>query len=73
MKHSVIPYGNGKARAIAWDLPDPIPPHREPIYSPRVDLVAKYPTYPTASISACPISLHGAEERGRQGIAKNSR
>ena len=48
VKHNVIPYGNGKARALAWDLPDPVPTHREPIYSPRVDLVAKYPTYPDA-------------------------
>ena len=48
VKHNVIPYGNGKARAVAWDLPDPVPTHREPIYSPRIDLVAKYPTYPDA-------------------------
>ncbi|HEY5306447.1 MAG TPA: formate dehydrogenase subunit alpha [Pseudolabrys sp.] len=48
VKHNVIPYGNGKARANAWDLPDPVPTHREPIYSPRIDLVAKYPTYPDA-------------------------
>ena len=48
IKHNVIPYGNGKARALAWDLPDPVPTHREPIYSPRIDLVAKYPTYPDA-------------------------
>ena len=44
--HGCTPYGNGKARAVAWDLPDPVPTHREPIYSPRVDLVAKYPTRP---------------------------
>ena len=42
----VAPYGNGKARAVAWNLPDPIPIHREPIYTPRPDLVAKYPTRP---------------------------
>jgi formate dehydrogenase major subunit len=46
--HGCIPYGNGKARAHAFGLPDPIPVHREPIYSPRVDLVAKYPTLPNA-------------------------
>jgi formate dehydrogenase major subunit len=46
--HNCIPYGNGKARANAWNLPDPIPVHREPIYTPRVDLVAKYPTRPDA-------------------------
>ncbi len=38
------PFGNGKARAVAWNLPDPIPVHREPIYSSRPDLVAQYPT-----------------------------
>jgi formate dehydrogenase major subunit len=44
--HGCAPYGNSKARANAWNLPDPIPVHREPIYSPRVDLVAKFPTRP---------------------------
>ena len=39
-------YGNGKARAVAWNLPDPVPVHREPIYTARPDLVAKYPTRP---------------------------
>jgi len=48
LDHGVIHYGNGKARAIAWNLPDPVPVHREPIYSPRPDLVAKYPTLPDA-------------------------
>jgi formate dehydrogenase major subunit len=43
MKHGCIHYGNGKARAVAWNLPDPIPVHREPIYTPRPDLVAQYP------------------------------
>ena len=48
LNHGCIPFGNGKARAIAWNLPDPIPVHREPIYTPRPDLVAKYPTLPDA-------------------------
>jgi formate dehydrogenase major subunit len=48
MAHGCLPYGNAKARAIAWNLPDPIPVHREPIYTPRADLVAKYPTLPNA-------------------------
>jgi formate dehydrogenase major subunit len=42
----VSPFGNAKARVVAWNLPDPVPTHREPIYSPRPDLVAKYPTRP---------------------------
>ncbi len=46
LDHGVMHYGNGKARAVAWNLPDPVPVHREPIYTPRVDLVAKYPTRP---------------------------
>jgi hypothetical protein len=41
-----VPYGNGKARTVAWNLPDPIPVHRETICTPRVELVAKYPTLP---------------------------
>jgi formate dehydrogenase major subunit len=48
LTHGCVPYGNAKARANAWTLPDPIPVHREPIYTPRVDLVAKYPTLPDA-------------------------
>jgi formate dehydrogenase major subunit len=46
LEHGCIPYGNGKARVMAWNLPDPVPTHREPIHSPRADLVAKYPTQP---------------------------
>ena len=48
LKHGCSPYGNGKARTVAWNLPDPTPVHREPIYSPRIDLVSKYPTLPDA-------------------------
>jgi formate dehydrogenase major subunit len=46
--HGVMHYGNGKARANAFGLPDAVPVHREPIYTPRPDLVAKYPTLPNA-------------------------
>ena len=48
MMHGCVPYGNAKARMNAFGLPDPIPVHREPIYSPRADLVTKYPTLPDA-------------------------
>jgi formate dehydrogenase major subunit len=43
--HGNHPFGNAKARAIVWNFPDGIPLHREPLYSPRPDLVAKYPTH----------------------------
>jgi len=46
--HGCSPFGNAKARAVAFGLPDAIPVHREPIYTPRPDLVAKYPTLPDA-------------------------
>ena len=39
--HGVMHYGNGKARAVAFGLPDAVPVHREPIYSPRPELVAR--------------------------------
>jgi formate dehydrogenase major subunit len=45
IKHGAAPFGNAKARAIVWNFPDPVPLHREPLYTPRRDLVAKYPTY----------------------------
>jgi len=43
--HGNHPFGNAKARAIVWNFPDGIPQHREPLYSPRPDMVAKYPTH----------------------------
>ena len=43
--HGCHPFGNAKARAVVWNFPDPIPKHREPIYSTRPDLVDKYPTH----------------------------
>jgi formate dehydrogenase major subunit len=45
MKHGCTPFGNAKARAVVWNWPDAIPQHREPIFSPRADLVEKYPTH----------------------------
>ncbi|OWW21335.1 formate dehydrogenase subunit alpha [Noviherbaspirillum denitrificans] len=43
--HGVHPFGNAKARALVWNFPDPVPLHREPLYSTKPDLVAKYPTH----------------------------
>jgi formate dehydrogenase major subunit len=45
MKHGCSPFGNAKARAVVWNWPDQIPQHREPLFSPRPDLVEKYPTH----------------------------
>jgi formate dehydrogenase major subunit len=35
--HGLSPYGNGKARTVVWNYPDPVPKHREPLYTPRRD------------------------------------
>jgi len=45
MKHGCMPFGNAKARAVVWNFPDAIPQHREALFSPRPDLVEKYPTH----------------------------
>jgi formate dehydrogenase major subunit len=43
--HNCHPFGNARARAVVWNFPDPIPQHREALYSTRPDLIAKYPTH----------------------------
>jgi formate dehydrogenase major subunit len=70
--HGCAPYGNAKARAVAWNLPDSVPTHREPIHSPRVDLVAKYPTFPDAVQLRVPnIGFTIQKASVAQGVAKH--
>ena len=45
IKHGCAPFGNAKARAVVWTFPDPVPLHREPLYTARRDLLPKYETY----------------------------
>jgi formate dehydrogenase major subunit len=45
IKHGCAPFGNAKARAVVWTFPDPVPIHREPLYTPRRDLLPQYATY----------------------------
>ncbi|MGA8258830.1 MAG: formate dehydrogenase subunit alpha [Arenicellales bacterium] len=45
IKHGCAPFGNAKARTMVWTFPDPVPVHREPLYTPRRDLLDKYATY----------------------------
>jgi formate dehydrogenase major subunit len=71
LKHGCSPYGNAKARTVAWNLPDPVPTHREPIYSPRIDLIAKYPTLPDAKQFRLPnIGFSVQKAAVDKGIAK---
>ncbi len=49
LRHAIdrgmAPFGNARARCVVWNFPDQVPIHREPLHSPRPDLIAKYPTY----------------------------
>jgi len=71
LKHGCVPYGNAKARMNAFGLPDPIPVHREPIYSPRIELISKYPTLPDAKQFRLPnIGFSVQKAAVDKGIAK---
>ena len=42
----LAPYGNGRARFNVWTFKDdPVPKHREPLHSPRPDLITEWITY----------------------------
>jgi formate dehydrogenase major subunit len=72
MKHGCVPYGNAKGRMNAFGLPDPIPVHREPIYTPRVDLVSQYPTLADAKQFRMPnIGFSVQKAAVDKGIAKD--
>lgn len=43
--HGCAPFGNAKARCEVWTFPDPVPKHREPLYTNRRNLVSKFPTW----------------------------
>jgi len=45
ISRGMAPFGNARARCVVWTFPDQVPIHREPLHSPRPDLIEKYPTY----------------------------
>ncbi|BDY06984.1 MULTISPECIES: formate dehydrogenase subunit alpha [unclassified Ferrimonas] len=63
MKHGCIPYGNAKARVRVWTFPDEIPVHREPLYTPRRDLIAKYPTYDDRQVHRLPTLYKSIQQK----------
>ncbi|MBR9729314.1 formate dehydrogenase subunit alpha [Shewanella intestini] len=63
MKHGCVPNGNGKARCIVWTFPDIAPVHREPLYTPRRDLVSKYPTYDDMRVHRLPTLYKTLQEK----------
>ena len=71
LQRGCVPYGNAKARTVAWNLPDATPVHREPIYTPRVELVSKYPTLPDAKQFRLPnIGFTLQKQAVDKGLAK---
>jgi formate dehydrogenase major subunit len=42
-KQPDAPTGRGRARGVAWNFLDTVPVHREPVESPRPDLVEQWP------------------------------
>jgi formate dehydrogenase major subunit len=68
MKHGCTPFGNAKARAVVWNWPDAIPQHREPLFSPKPELVEKYPDprRRQGAVAACrPCSSRCSSRRSR--------
>ena len=72
IKHGCAPFGNAKARAVVWNFPDPVPLHREPLYTPRRDLVADYPTYEDKKIYRLPTSTSRSRRRTSRRTSRSS-
>ncbi len=63
IKHGCAPFGNSKARTVVWNFPDPIPLHREPLYTPRRDLLDKYATYSDRQMYRLPTRFASIQEQ----------
>jgi len=62
IKHGCAPFGNAKARAVVWTFADPVPLHREPLYAPDRELVAKYPTYDDRKMYRLPTKFKSIQD-----------
>jgi len=67
IEHGAAPFGNAKARCVVWNFPDPVPLHREPLYTPRRDLVADYPTYEDRKMYRLPTMYASIQENDFTG------
>jgi formate dehydrogenase major subunit len=63
IQHECAPFGNAKARCVVWNFPDPVPLHREPLYTPRRDLVEDYPTYEDRQMYRLPTRYASIQEQ----------
>jgi len=48
---------------VVWEFADPVPIHREPLYSPRRDLVAKYPTFKDRRMYRLPLQYASVQAK----------
>ncbi|MEL6422999.1 MAG: molybdopterin-dependent oxidoreductase, partial [Pseudomonadota bacterium] len=62
IKHGCAPFGNAKARTVVWPFPDPVPLHREPLYTNRRDLLDKYATYSDRKMYRLPTRYASIQE-----------
>jgi formate dehydrogenase major subunit len=61
--HGCDPKGNARARANVWNFPDPVPTHREPLYSADREMVKKYPTYTDRMLQRVPTLFKTIQDR----------
>ncbi len=62
VKHGLAPFGNAKARTVVWTFPDPVPLHREPLYTPRRDLLDKYATFTDRRLHRVPVLFESIQK-----------
>ncbi|APX90423.1 formate dehydrogenase [Brevirhabdus pacifica] len=63
LAHNLAPYGNGKARMVVWNFPDPVPVHREPLYTVRRDLLPEYKTLEDRRMWRLPVLYESIQEQ----------
>lgn len=63
--------GNARARTIVWEFSDQIPKHREPVHSPRWDLVQKYPTFDDQTTPNFRVTTMFKSEQQKQDWSKD--
>ncbi len=63
IKHGCAPFGNAKARTVVWTFPDPVPTHREPLYTNRRDLLPQYGTYNDRQMYRLPTRYASIQEQ----------
>ena len=67
--HGCHPFGNAKARAVVWNFPDGVPLHREPLFSPRPDLIDSYPTHDDQKVRwRMPVLFKTVQQANREAV-----